>query len=185
MLLQAVRLLKRGGVLVYSTCTVTLAENEEQVAWALNTFPCLALQPQVEVFKPRAETQKCIQRCKELAKSHSRSCVSFSGASHWCRRHAGSRAVTWAAASPPEIQTWAELGRDRNDDSPPLQSQQGHYRLFYCQVPEKLTVGHVFSYSSHTRPQTGTIVFILRHSVCFDGPVLTKMLTVLFTASAS
>ncbi|XP_030253746.1 putative methyltransferase NSUN6 isoform X2 [Sparus aurata] len=42
----AVRLLKRGGVLVYSTCTVTLAENEELVAWALNTFPCLTLQPQ-------------------------------------------------------------------------------------------------------------------------------------------
>ncbi|XP_041923240.1 tRNA (cytosine(72)-C(5))-methyltransferase NSUN6 isoform X1 [Alosa sapidissima] len=42
----AVRLLKRGGVLVYSTCTVTLAENEEQVAWALRTFPYLTLQPQ-------------------------------------------------------------------------------------------------------------------------------------------
>ncbi|XP_034562546.1 tRNA (cytosine(72)-C(5))-methyltransferase NSUN6 isoform X2 [Notolabrus celidotus] len=42
----AVRLLKKGGVLVYSTCTVTLAENEEQVAWALGTFPCLSLQPQ-------------------------------------------------------------------------------------------------------------------------------------------
>ncbi|XP_053198080.1 tRNA (cytosine(72)-C(5))-methyltransferase NSUN6 isoform X1 [Scomber japonicus] len=42
----AVRLLKKGGVLVYSTCTVTLAENEEQVAWALDAFPCLTLQPQ-------------------------------------------------------------------------------------------------------------------------------------------
>lgn len=42
----AVQLLRRGGVLVYSTCTVTLAENEEQVAWALRTFPCLTLQPQ-------------------------------------------------------------------------------------------------------------------------------------------
>ncbi|XP_069015658.1 tRNA (cytosine(72)-C(5))-methyltransferase NSUN6 isoform X1 [Embiotoca jacksoni] len=42
----AVRLLKKGGVLVYSTCTVTLAENEEQVAWALDTFPRLTLQPQ-------------------------------------------------------------------------------------------------------------------------------------------
>ncbi|XP_029955734.1 putative methyltransferase NSUN6 isoform X1 [Salarias fasciatus] len=42
----AVRLLKKGGVLVYSTCTITLAENEEQVAWALHTFPCLTLQPQ-------------------------------------------------------------------------------------------------------------------------------------------
>lgn len=48
MSLQAVRLLKKGGVLVYSTCTVTLAENEEQVAWALDTFPCLSLVPQVK-----------------------------------------------------------------------------------------------------------------------------------------
>ncbi|XP_061208130.1 tRNA (cytosine(72)-C(5))-methyltransferase NSUN6 isoform X3 [Neopsephotus bourkii] len=43
----AVKLLKPGGVLVYSTCTITLSENEEQVAWALKTFPCLQLQPQV------------------------------------------------------------------------------------------------------------------------------------------
>ncbi|XP_078090817.1 tRNA (cytosine(72)-C(5))-methyltransferase NSUN6 [Mustelus asterias] len=42
----AVNLLKPGGVLVYSTCTITLAENEEQVAWALDSFPCLRLQPQ-------------------------------------------------------------------------------------------------------------------------------------------
>lgn len=42
----AVELLKPGGVLVFSTCTVTLAENEEQVAWALGTFPCLQLQRQ-------------------------------------------------------------------------------------------------------------------------------------------
>ncbi|PNI30454.1 NSUN6 isoform 8 [Pan troglodytes] len=43
---QAVQLLKPEGVLVYSTCTITLAENEEQVAWALTKFPCLQLQPQ-------------------------------------------------------------------------------------------------------------------------------------------
>ncbi|XP_063308578.1 tRNA (cytosine(72)-C(5))-methyltransferase NSUN6 isoform X2 [Pelobates fuscus] len=42
----AVELLKSGGVLVYSTCTVTLSENEEQVAWALQAFPCLQLQSQ-------------------------------------------------------------------------------------------------------------------------------------------
>ncbi|XP_068604199.1 tRNA (cytosine(72)-C(5))-methyltransferase NSUN6 [Brachionichthys hirsutus] len=42
----AVRLLKKGGILVYSTCTVTLAENEQQVTWALDSFPCLSLQPQ-------------------------------------------------------------------------------------------------------------------------------------------
>nr|KAF6388124.1 NOP2/Sun RNA methyltransferase 6 [Myotis myotis] len=42
----AVKLLRPGGMLVYSTCTITLAENEEQVAWALTAFPCLQLQPQ-------------------------------------------------------------------------------------------------------------------------------------------
>ncbi|KAM8967146.1 tRNA (cytosine(72)-C(5))-methyltransferase NSUN6 [Pelodytes ibericus] len=42
----AVELLKPGGILVYSTCTITLSENEEQVAWALETFPCLELQSQ-------------------------------------------------------------------------------------------------------------------------------------------
>ncbi|XP_072432026.1 tRNA (cytosine(72)-C(5))-methyltransferase NSUN6 isoform X1 [Chiloscyllium punctatum] len=42
----AVNLLKPGGILVYSTCTITLAENEEQVAWALDSFPCLSLQSQ-------------------------------------------------------------------------------------------------------------------------------------------
>ncbi|EOB06002.1 Putative methyltransferase NSUN6, partial [Anas platyrhynchos] len=42
----AVKLLKPGGVLVYSTCTITLSENEEQIAWALETFPCLQLQRQ-------------------------------------------------------------------------------------------------------------------------------------------
>ena len=32
-----------GGVLVYSTCTLTPEENEEQVADALARFPCLEL----------------------------------------------------------------------------------------------------------------------------------------------
>lgn len=43
-------------MLVYSTCTVTLAENEEQVAWALGTFPCLQLQRQVR----RREGRLCL-----------------------------------------------------------------------------------------------------------------------------
>ncbi|XP_066441801.1 tRNA (cytosine(72)-C(5))-methyltransferase NSUN6 [Eleutherodactylus coqui] len=42
----AVSLLKPGGTLVYSTCTITLSENEQLVAWALTTFPCLQLHPQ-------------------------------------------------------------------------------------------------------------------------------------------
>ena len=46
-LLQAVGLLKDGGVLVYSTCTITPQENEQQVAWVLKSFPCLKLARQV------------------------------------------------------------------------------------------------------------------------------------------
>ncbi|KAJ7393628.1 Putative methyltransferase nsun6 [Desmophyllum pertusum] len=34
----AVGLLKEGGVLVYSTCTITPQENEQQVSWLLNHF---------------------------------------------------------------------------------------------------------------------------------------------------
>ena len=35
----AVRLLAPGGVLVYSTCTNNLEENDKLVSWATNTFP--------------------------------------------------------------------------------------------------------------------------------------------------
>ena len=44
---QAVSLLRPGGVLVYSTCTVTVEENEDQVAWLLHTFPDITLEQQV------------------------------------------------------------------------------------------------------------------------------------------
>ena len=47
--LKAVGLLKEGGVLVYSTCTLTPQENENQVEWALKSFPCLSLERQVSV----------------------------------------------------------------------------------------------------------------------------------------
>ncbi|XP_063974274.1 tRNA (cytosine(72)-C(5))-methyltransferase NSUN6 isoform X2 [Diachasmimorpha longicaudata] len=39
----AVQLLTVGGILVYSTCTITISENEGIVAWALKTFPNLEL----------------------------------------------------------------------------------------------------------------------------------------------
>uniref|UniRef100_V5HTK3 Putative trna and rrna cytosine-c5-methylase nucleolar protein nol1/nop2 n=2 Tax=Ixodes ricinus TaxID=34613 RepID=V5HTK3_IXORI len=42
----AVRLLKPGGTLVYSTCTLTTSENEAIVAWALARFSELRLVPQ-------------------------------------------------------------------------------------------------------------------------------------------
>ncbi|CAH0398353.1 unnamed protein product [Chilo suppressalis] len=39
----AVQVLKSGGRLIYSTCTVTVDENEGMVLWALEKFPCLKL----------------------------------------------------------------------------------------------------------------------------------------------
>ncbi|XP_060803219.1 tRNA (cytosine(72)-C(5))-methyltransferase NSUN6 [Amyelois transitella] len=42
---SAVEVLKFGGRLTYSTCTVTEDENERIVSWALETFPCLSLVP--------------------------------------------------------------------------------------------------------------------------------------------
>lgn len=44
---QAVRLVKPGGVVVYSTCTLNPGENEALVRYALDTYPCLRLVPQV------------------------------------------------------------------------------------------------------------------------------------------
>lgn len=46
-MLQAVGLLKDGGTLVFSTCTITVEENEMLVAWALKTFPSMHLCAQV------------------------------------------------------------------------------------------------------------------------------------------
>lgn len=40
---SAVQLLRVGGVLVYSTCTIMVAENEDIVRWALQKYPQLKL----------------------------------------------------------------------------------------------------------------------------------------------
>lgn len=43
LLINAVDLVKPGGILVYSTCTITLDENEHNVAWVLEKFPQMEL----------------------------------------------------------------------------------------------------------------------------------------------
>ncbi|KAK3919598.1 tRNA (cytosine(72)-C(5))-methyltransferase NSUN6 [Frankliniella fusca] len=57
----AVMLLKAGGVLVYSTCTVVCEENEGIVRWALDQFPCLKLvsaEPRLDYFSSSEDSFK-------------------------------------------------------------------------------------------------------------------------------
>eukprot|EP00210_Caulerpa_lentillifera_P001758 g1688.t1 len=46
----AVPLMKEGGVLVYSTCTINPMENEANVQYALMKYPCLVLEAQSPVL---------------------------------------------------------------------------------------------------------------------------------------
>ena len=45
-LAAAVQLVRPGGTLVFSTCTINPIENEGNVRWLLDSHPCLALAPQ-------------------------------------------------------------------------------------------------------------------------------------------
>ena len=45
LLRAAIPLLKPGGILVYSTCTLSPKENEEQMDWVLQEFPFLKTEP--------------------------------------------------------------------------------------------------------------------------------------------
>ncbi|XP_075164557.1 tRNA (cytosine(72)-C(5))-methyltransferase NSUN6 isoform X2 [Haematobia irritans] len=47
---NAVKLLRKGGTLIYSTCTVNISENEEIVAWALSKFPELNLEQTTPLY---------------------------------------------------------------------------------------------------------------------------------------
>lgn len=42
--------MREGGTLVYSTCSLPVEENEDQVAWVLDNFPALVLEEQVTTF---------------------------------------------------------------------------------------------------------------------------------------
>lgn len=117
LVLQAVRLLKRGGVLVYSTCTVTLAENEEQVAWALDTFPHLTLQPQVKAFDPRGQMSISIQMCDGTSPSHAPVFLHQ-------EPHVGAEGMLGAGLPPEQLRLLQrfspELSWDQTEATPPL-----------------------------------------------------------------
>jgi 16S rRNA (cytosine967-C5)-methyltransferase len=49
---NAARLVKPGGILVYSTCTLEPEENEDMIAWLLEKYPSFQLSPLPEWFPP-------------------------------------------------------------------------------------------------------------------------------------
>ena len=57
----AVKLLKRGGFLVYSTCTFAKAENEDMVRWALQEFPNLRLEETLPKIGSRGLFSKSLE----------------------------------------------------------------------------------------------------------------------------
>ena len=77
---EAVKCLKYGGRLVYSTCTFAPAEDEENVAWLLNEFPELSLSDIPEEIRKvvssgrpewadgNPELQKCVRLWPHLQK---------------------------------------------------------------------------------------------------------------------
>ncbi|KAI9097058.1 S-adenosyl-L-methionine-dependent methyltransferase [Phlyctochytrium arcticum] len=69
------KLLKVGGTLAYSTCTFTSAENEENVAFALRTFPDLELLPVPEAY--RHMRQPGLSGIEGLSEEHRQSCWRF------------------------------------------------------------------------------------------------------------
>ena len=42
---KAITLLKPGGIMTYSTCTINASENEDMVRYVLDSFPCMDLVP--------------------------------------------------------------------------------------------------------------------------------------------
>lgn len=60
---KAVELLKPGGILVYSTCTTTLEENELLVHWAVEKFGNLELCPTMPIIgQPGYQNMEKVQR---------------------------------------------------------------------------------------------------------------------------
>lgn len=67
LLQQAVRLLAPGGVLVFSTCTISPLENEANVRWVLDTYPEMRLTPSpVHLGGPGLTEPADPERAREL-----------------------------------------------------------------------------------------------------------------------
>lgn len=63
---QAVQLVRTGGVIVYSTCTINPGENEALVRYALDTYKFLSLASQ----NPRIGGPGLVGKCKLFGGKH-------------------------------------------------------------------------------------------------------------------
>lgn len=80
----AARLLRPGGELVYSTCTLTTAENEENVAWALQALPELELLDARERALASRTREECLHGWPGCGLSEEeRRCVLRFDPRHW------------------------------------------------------------------------------------------------------
>ncbi|KAI9478741.1 MAG: S-adenosyl-L-methionine-dependent methyltransferase [Benjaminiella poitrasii] len=73
---QGWRMLKKGGVMVYSTCSLSIQQNEENVAWFLNEFKAAKLEkiPKFNI-NPAKIKQQAMHH--ELQKEIETYCVRF------------------------------------------------------------------------------------------------------------
>lgn len=63
----AITMLKPGGVLVYSTCTFSKTEDEDNVDWVLENYPCMKLEKMTKLFPHRIKGEgHFVARFKKL-----------------------------------------------------------------------------------------------------------------------
>lgn len=73
---QGWHLLKKGGVMVYSTCSLSIRQNEENVAWFLNEFKDAKLSC-IPNFNIKKATIKQQQSYPELQQVIQDNCLRF------------------------------------------------------------------------------------------------------------
>lgn len=73
---QGWKMLKKGGIMVYSTCSLTIQQNEENVAWFLNEFKDAKLS-KIPDYKIQAAPIKKQALIEDLQKDIEAFCVRF------------------------------------------------------------------------------------------------------------
>lgn len=73
---QGWKMLKKGGIMIYSTCSLTIQQNEENVAWFLNEFSDAQLQ-KIPDYKIKIAAIKKQTIVEELQNDIENFCIRF------------------------------------------------------------------------------------------------------------